>query len=154
MMWLGTSPRSWMMYSPRSVSIGTMPCSARWSLSPISSEIIDLPLVTVFAPTRRQMSRISRAGVVRRLGEVDFAALLRHALLVGFEIEVEMIERVVLERARLLAQRLEFGKRLGRLRALVDEVVTDVVQRPLKLRIGERVAGVFLEAVGGDLHQL
>jgi L-lactate dehydrogenase complex protein LldF len=29
MMWLGVSPRSWMMYSPRSVSTGLMPFSAR-----------------------------------------------------------------------------------------------------------------------------
>jgi hypothetical protein len=27
MMWLGSSWRSWMMYSPRSVSTGSMPCA-------------------------------------------------------------------------------------------------------------------------------
>ena len=40
------------MYSPRSVSTGVMPCASRWSLMAISSPIIDLPLVTVFAPAR------------------------------------------------------------------------------------------------------
>ena len=51
MMWLGCSPRSWMMYSPRSVSTGLMPASSSKSLRAISSVIIDLPLVTVRAPT-------------------------------------------------------------------------------------------------------
>ena len=49
MMWLGSSWRSWMMYSPRSVSTGVMPWRSRWSLMPSSSLIIDLPLVTVRA---------------------------------------------------------------------------------------------------------
>ena len=47
------------MYSPRSVSTGAMPCASRWSLTPISSEIIDLPLVTVRAPALRQMPRMA-----------------------------------------------------------------------------------------------
>ena len=59
MMWLGRSPRSWMMYSPRSVSTGVMPFASRCAFRSISSEIMDLPLVTVLAPTRRQMSRIA-----------------------------------------------------------------------------------------------
>jgi hypothetical protein len=49
-----------MMYSPRSVSTGVMPFASRWSLMAISSPIIDLPLVTVFAPSRRQMSSTMR----------------------------------------------------------------------------------------------
>ena len=56
MMCEGISPRSWMMYSPRSVSTGVTPFSSRYSLSPISSEIMLLPLVAVLAPSRRQMS--------------------------------------------------------------------------------------------------
>src|SRR5688572_28337129 len=66
MMWLGASPRSWMMYSPRSVSIGSMPLAARWSLMPISSPTMVLPLVTVLAPAPWQMSRMilrASAGV-------------------------------------------------------------------------------------------
>ena len=63
MMWLGASPRSWMMYSPRSVSTGSMPFCSRKSLIPHSSEIIVLPLLTVFAPACRQMSStIARAS--------------------------------------------------------------------------------------------
>ena len=50
MMCEGASPRSWMMYSPRSVSIGSIPAASSAALRPISSAIIDLPLVTLFAP--------------------------------------------------------------------------------------------------------
>ena len=57
--WLGDSPRSWRMYSPRSVSTARTPFSARNSLRPISSETMDLPLAMVFAPRRRQMARIA-----------------------------------------------------------------------------------------------
>ena len=60
MMWLGASPRSWMMYSPRSVSTGTMPFAASQSLIPHSSEIIVLPLLTTLAPASRQISSTIR----------------------------------------------------------------------------------------------
>ena len=40
---------------------------------------------------------------------VDFAAARAHLLLVGLEIEVEMSERVVLDGARAVAQRVELG---------------------------------------------
>ena len=40
-----------------------MPPASRWLFSPISSAIIDLPLVTVRAPAARQIDRmISRAS--------------------------------------------------------------------------------------------
>src|SRR5262245_28232357 len=62
MIWLGISWRSWMMYSPRSVSTGSMPLALRKSLMPISSPIMVLPLVTVFAPASRQsLSTVWRA---------------------------------------------------------------------------------------------
>ena len=65
MMWLGISPRSWMMYSPRSVSTGVMPLASRCWLRWISSATMLLPLVTVLAPaarhSRRMMSRASAA---------------------------------------------------------------------------------------------
>ena len=67
MMWLGGSSASWMMYSPRSVSIGSNPAASSASLSATSSPTMDLPLVIRFAPAARQMSmtmaRIS-AGVL------------------------------------------------------------------------------------------
>ena len=67
MMWLGGSWRSWMMYSPRSVSTGVMPLASRWSLRAISSATIDLPLVTILASTERQMpSTAARASAAVR----------------------------------------------------------------------------------------
>ena len=79
-------------------------------MRPISSPTIDLPLVTVLAPALRQMSStIARASsAVTR--EVHVAAGRRHALLVVLEIEVEVRERVVLDVARGIAQRLELGQ--------------------------------------------
>ena len=56
MMWLGGSFASWMMYSPRSVSITSKPAPSSASFSPISSATMDFPLVTRFAPAARQMS--------------------------------------------------------------------------------------------------
>ena len=56
MIWLGVSSRSWMMYSPKSVSTGVIPCCDRCALIPSSSDIIDLPFVTVRAPAARQMA--------------------------------------------------------------------------------------------------
>ena len=61
-MWLGVSPASWMMYSPRSVSTTSRSASSSASLRATSSPTMDLPLVTVRAFARRQMSMIlSRA---------------------------------------------------------------------------------------------
>ena len=110
MMCEGASPRSWMMYSPRSVSIASMPSASIAALRPISSEIIDLPLVTALAPRALQRSRkIRRASAASRAkctwppSSVDLA-------LVGLEIEIEMGERVVLDVAGAVAQRVELGQ--------------------------------------------
>ena len=50
MMWYGASRASWMMYSPRSVSTGSMPMDSSTSAMPISSDTIDLLLMTVLTP--------------------------------------------------------------------------------------------------------
>ena len=114
MMCEGVSPRSWMIYSPRSVSTGSMPAASSASLRPISSAIIDLPLVTLFAPIDWQSSMMIRARLLRVLARNARAPPLSIDLsLVGFEIEIEMGERMVLDRARTVAQRLEFGQPRG-----------------------------------------
>ena len=51
MMWLGVSPASWMIHSPRSVSTTSHPAAARAALRPISSVAIDLDFTT-FPPAR------------------------------------------------------------------------------------------------------
>ena len=63
MMWLGVSPRIWMMYSPRSVSTTSSAGALQARPSPISSDTIDLPLVTTRAPASRQMPRMMSRGV-------------------------------------------------------------------------------------------
>src|SRR5512133_1503389 len=59
MMWLGVSPSSWMMYSPRSDSRASMPLDSRKALRCISSETMLLPLTRVLAPLAWRMPRIS-----------------------------------------------------------------------------------------------
>ena len=74
-------------------------------------------------------------------------AALPHLPLIGFEIEIEMGERVVLDRARLLAKLVELGQFRDRRLALDDEAVLDVQERALKLRIGERFVRALLEGL-------
>ncbi len=154
MMWLGCSPRSWMMYSPRSVSTGSMPFCSRWSFRPISSEIIVLPLVTVLASRSRQIFEddVARLGGVGR--PVHVAARRRHLRLEALEIEVEMGQRVVLDVARPVAQRVELGQLLARRGALGDEARRHVAERPLQVPVRQGVRDVRLEARGGDLDHL
>ena len=56
------------------------------------------------------------------LGVVHFAAALAHLALVGLEIEVEMGERMVLDRAGAVPQRVELGKPGDRGRPAPDEI--------------------------------
>jgi hypothetical protein len=95
------------MYSPRSVSIGATPFAFEASLRPISSAIIDLPLVTVRAPPAADAEdRLARLlGVRAQCTWPPAAVTLR---LVAFEVEIEVGQHVVLDVARLVAQRLEF----------------------------------------------
>ena len=58
-------------------------------------------------------------GVLR---VVDFAAARADLLLVGFEIKVEVGERVILDRLGAVAQRLELGQPGGRGRPPTDEI--------------------------------
>ena len=77
---------------------------------------------------------------------------LAHLRLVMFEIEVEMGEHMVLDVARAVAQGLELGQALGRLRALVDEACAHIAQRLLQLLVAQRVMGVLLEGGGGRVN--
>ena len=79
-------------------------------MRPISSAIIDLPLVTVFAPTVRQMSSMMARASSAVAAQCTWPPAAVHLRLVALEIEVEMVERVVLDVARAVAQRLELGQ--------------------------------------------
>ena len=52
----GSSLTTWMMYSPRSDSIASMPCFSRKALRCISSETIDLPLTASWTFAERARS--------------------------------------------------------------------------------------------------
>ena len=106
----------------------------RWALSPISSDTIDLPLVTSLAPASgRASSMMARASAaVRRV--MHLAAALDHLALISLEIKIEMRERVVLDGAGLVAQRVELGQFRLRRVALDDETALDVLQRLLQAR--------------------
>ena len=97
-------------------------------------------------------------GVLRGHGVMQMAALGEQALLIGFEIEIEMGERVVLDVARGVAQRLEFGQAVRHLAPPRDEVHFDEAQRVLQVGVGQRRLGIVLEArrgrdVGSERHR-
>ena len=52
MMWLGCSSASWMIHSPRSVSVTSQPTAASAALSPVSSVAIDFDFTARRAPVR------------------------------------------------------------------------------------------------------
>ena len=84
------------------------------------------------------------------LGVVHMAAALGDLALVGLEIEVEMRERVVLDGAGAVAQRLELRQPVGRRGAPAGEVARKG-HRPLQARVGQRLVDVLLEpGRGGD----
>jgi hypothetical protein len=85
------------------------------------------------------------AGFLRIAGEMDVPAGGLHLLLVGLELEVEMLQRVVLDVARGIPQRLEFGQLVGGHLALVDEALLHVAQRLLQLVVVQRPRGILLE---------
>ena len=87
-------------------------------------------------------------GVLR---VVDFAAARADLPLVGLEIEVEMGERVILDRAGAVAQRLELGQPRDRGRAPADEIARER-ERALQARVGQRLVRVLLELGRGRDH--
>ena len=143
------------MYSPRSVSTGRMPWLSRKSLSAISSVIIDLPLVTVRAPAVRQMSSMMLARLLGGLGPVHLAAGCDDLRLVGLEVEVEIVERVVLDVARAVAQ----PRRIPAAPSTAFRRLSMKPPRTLPSAFcswgsASAAAGVLLEGGRGDFHAL
>ncbi len=75
---------------------------------------------------------------------VDLAAARADLGLVGLEVKVEMRERVVLDRAGAVAQRLELGQSCGRRGAPGDEIARKR-HRALQARVRQRLVRVLLE---------
>ena len=75
-------------------------------------------------------------------------------LFVKLEVEVEMGERVLLDRAADLAQRLEFGKPRDDLAAARRKPAPrHDRERLLQILVGEPGAGVRGEAAAGGVHR-
>src|SRR5262249_2019472 len=68
--------------------------------------------------------------------------------LVFLEIEIKMRERVILDVARRIPQRLELGQFVGHLLAPRDEVGLENIHRVLQLAVCERGVRVLLEGRG------
>jgi hypothetical protein len=103
-----------MMYSPRSVSTASIPAASRAWLRPISSDAL-----CAHRPAEVDDDLARFLGVLR---VVDLAAALAHLALVGLEIEVEMGERVILDRAGAVSKGVELGKPGDRGRPSADEI--------------------------------
>ena len=103
-----------------------------------------MPLVTLFAPSDSAKLEDDPARFLRVLGVMHVAAAFATLPLIGFEVEVEMGERVVLDVAGAVAQGLELRQPLGGFGA-PDGEVARMDERALQTRVGQRVVGVLLE---------
>src|SRR5476649_593676 len=84
---------------------------------------------------------------------MNVAAQADHLALELLEVEIEIGERVVLDVARTVAQRLEFRQALGCLAPALGEADLEHGQRVLEVGIRQRAVDVALEVVGGGFHQ-
>src|SRR5687767_885711 len=78
---------------------------------------------------------------------MHLAPALGYLAFEGFEIEIEMRQRMVLDGAGVLAQPVELRQLRFRCPALLDEAALDVLQRPLQLQIAKRPTGAPREVV-------
>ena len=83
---------------------------------------------------------------------MDLAAGGEDLGLVALQIEVEVGQGVVLDVAGGVAQGLELGQAVGRLAPLADEARLDMAPGPRHQGVGERLAGVLLEAGRGPFQ--
>ena len=92
------------------------------------------------------------ARLLGRHGVMHMAAGGGAALLEALEIKIEMRQRMVLDVARAIAQRLEFGELAHHQTSAVHDPGLDAVQRRLQLRIGQRLLRVLLERRRGEMR--
>ena len=85
---------------------------------------------------------------------MHLAAIGDDILLETLEIEIEMRERMVLDRDAFVAQRLEFRQPRDRLGALFRKTGAHHGHRALQIGVAERAMRIRLEGVAGRLHQL
>jgi len=106
----GFSWASWMMYSPRSVSMGVTPACSRASLRSISSVAMDFGLhrhldAAVAAEPQHDLARLL-AGA----GPVHVPPQPLHVVGQQPEVVVEALQRGLLDAPRPIAEGLSWGK--------------------------------------------
>ena len=152
MMWLGGSSRSWMMYSPRSVSIGLTPV--------LFEELVDADFL---ADHRLALGDRARAGLPadrqhglsRRFGigaPVHLAAGFDDLGFEALEVEIEMFEGVVLDRLAGVAKRLELRHPGHGAAAFDREALAEAGQRLLQLDVRHGAMRVVGKDARGRLH--
>ncbi len=152
MMWLGGSWRSWMMYSPRSVSTGVTPCCFEIVVERDLLRDHRLALGDDFGVNRAANFQHGGARLGGVACPVHLAASRGDLFLVAFEVMIEMCQRVVLDRLAGVAQRLEFRQALDRLLAAQRKPGARHAERGLQVRVGEADARVGGEVVAGWVH--
>ena len=83
---------------------------------------------------------------------MDLAAALDDLGLETFEVIIEIGENMVLNGARLIAQRVEFGQPLGRLAPSLGEPGAQLGERLLQIFVGQGALRVGDEIGRRDLH--
>ena len=155
MMWLGGSWRSWMMYSPRSVSTGVMPFASRIIVERDLLGDHRLALGHGLGARRggRSPSTVSRASCGVR-HQCTWPPRADDLALERLEIEIEMLQHVVLDR-RLPCSRSasNSGSRRSPGAALRGKPARIRPSAFCRLASAERVVRVLLEGVAGGLHQ-
>ena len=116
-----------------------------------SSEIIDLPLVTVRAPARGRCRAPSARASSAVLHQCTWPPA-RSTFGPGFQVEIEIGQGVVLDVAADLAQALEFRQRGDGGGAARGEGGAGEGERLLQAGVGQRARGVFLEGGAGGEH--
>ena len=148
MMWLGVSPASCTMYSPRSVSTASMPASSSQSLRPISSLTSGLSLgdgrcAGIPADLQHDAARL---GVVTR--PVDGPSRCLDGFLEGDEIGVEMIQDMILDADRLVDEIIELRQRLPGTGPSRQEIAPEPGEVGLQLGVSEGLVGAVAKPFG------
>ena len=83
---------------------------------------------------------------------MHLSARLFHLRFKAFQVEIQVCERVLLDRSSCVPKRLEFRKISHCLRALLDETRGDVPQGLLQTPVLKRHSRVAFECSGVSLH--
>ena len=153
MMWLGRSPLSCTISSPRSVSTTSISRLLEMGVEPDLLRHHRLALGDELGARLLAELEDDGAGIGRARRVMHLAAALDHLALVSLEIKVEMRQRVVLDGAGFLAQRIELGQLGLRRPRLTMKPRLTFWSAFCKRGVGERPRGAGLEVVLRVCHR-